>query len=304
MGMFDTIYFGKAYSCPKCQGIIDSTQTKALENLLEEYCVGDCAAHAEEIRIIREELYCNKCSEFTGIWVYIVVNRGILLGTAETLKEARDLMDSLNLEKLILWYHDLYQKYIMERRERHSYARFLRDLHEWYGEGYHEKPCDEGMRRIQFIHHLSHLKGARSPVESIGRFLTYDNMIKALDKLWKEGMETLEIYYPEEMCEGEDAWSVDVYQDEINDRCKLNWTWTVINKKQLGMEGEKEEDLPEWNIVVDEPFSDSIVCGAVKKWLRSRGFQFQVKMIPLDQAKGSGIVKKLRQREESEEMTG
>jgi len=129
-------------------------------------------------------------------------------------------------------------------------------------------------------------------------------MIKTLDKLWKEGMETLEIYYPEEMCEGEDAWSVDVYQDEINDRCKLNWTWTVINKKQLGMEGEKEEDLPEWNIVVDEPFSDSIVCGAVKKWLRSRGFQFQVKMIPLDQAKGSGIVKKLRQREESEEMTG
>jgi hypothetical protein len=167
MGMFDTIHFSKAYSCPKCQRKIDSTQTKALEKLLEEFIVGDCAAHAEEIRIIREELYCNQCSESTGVWVYIVVNRGILLGTAETLKEARDLMDSLNLEKLILWYHDLYRKYIKEGRERHSYRRFLMDLHEWYGEGYHEKPSDEGMKGIQFIHHLSHLRGARSPVESI-----------------------------------------------------------------------------------------------------------------------------------------
>ena len=106
MGMFDTIHFSKAYSCPKCQRKIDSTQTKAFEKLLEEFIVGDCAGHAEEIKIIREELYCNQCSESTGVWVYIVVNRGILLGTAETLKEARDLMDSLNLEKLILWYHD------------------------------------------------------------------------------------------------------------------------------------------------------------------------------------------------------
>jgi len=45
MGIFDTIYFGKAYFCPKCHAKIDSTQTKAFENLLEDYRVGDCASH-------------------------------------------------------------------------------------------------------------------------------------------------------------------------------------------------------------------------------------------------------------------
>ena len=33
MGMFDTIYFDKAYTCPKCQKRIYSTQTKAFEEI-------------------------------------------------------------------------------------------------------------------------------------------------------------------------------------------------------------------------------------------------------------------------------
>jgi hypothetical protein len=37
MGMFDTIYFDKAYTCQKCQKKIYSTQTKAFENLLEVF---------------------------------------------------------------------------------------------------------------------------------------------------------------------------------------------------------------------------------------------------------------------------
>jgi hypothetical protein len=36
MGMFDTIYFGKAYFCPKCHAKIDMVQTKAFENLHEK----------------------------------------------------------------------------------------------------------------------------------------------------------------------------------------------------------------------------------------------------------------------------
>jgi len=31
--MFDTIYFDKAYTCPKCQKRIYSTQTKAFEEI-------------------------------------------------------------------------------------------------------------------------------------------------------------------------------------------------------------------------------------------------------------------------------
>lgn len=53
MGMFDTIYFDKAYTCPLCQGKIDSVQVKEFENLLEVFYVKDCVSHAEDVRIIK-----------------------------------------------------------------------------------------------------------------------------------------------------------------------------------------------------------------------------------------------------------
>lgn len=169
----------------------------------------DCVGHAEEMRIVKEELFCDNCREFIGKNVYIVIGRGILLGVTETLEEAKKVLNGLNEEKLILWYHDLYQRYIDEQREKQSYWRFLEDLREWYGERWYEKPeTESGIEGLRFIWHSRHLKGCMNPVESIER-------------------------------------SVDVYQDELNERCRLNWTWTVISKKQLETEGEKEEELPE-----------------------------------------------------------
>jgi len=79
-----------------------------------------------------------------------------------------------------------------------------------------------------------------------------------------------------------------------NERCQLNWTWTVISKKQLEMDKEKEDYLPEWMIVVEEPFSDEVVCRAIEKWLKDRGYEFKVRMISFDQAKGSGLIKELK----------
>jgi len=297
--MFDTIYFDKAYTCPKCQKRIYSTQTKAFENLLEGYHVKDCVGHAEEMRIVKEELFCDNCREFIGKSVYIVVGRGILLGITETLEEAKKLLNDLNQEKLVLWYHDLYRRYIGERNEKRSYGRFLEDLREWYGERLHERPePDSGIERLRFIWNSRHLKGCMNPVESIERFITYKQMRKALGELWEEGRETLDIYYPEDMHLGEDSWSVDVYQDEVNERCHLNWTWTVISKKELESEGEKEEELPEWKVVVEEPFSDEVVCKAIEKWLRGRGYEFKLRMISPEQARGSGLIKRLRERGE------
>lgn len=109
----------------------------------------DCVGHAEEMRIVKEELFCDNCREFIGKNVYIVIGRGILLGVTETLEEAKKVLNGLNEEKLILWYHDLYQRYIDEQREKQSYWRFL-----------------EGLR---FIWHSRHLKGCMNPVESIER---------------------------------------------------------------------------------------------------------------------------------------
>ncbi|AEA46558.1 hypothetical protein [Archaeoglobus veneficus] len=297
MGMYDTIYLDRPYTCPVCGEKIRSVQTKAFENMLESFCVGDCVGHAEEIEIVKEELFCSNCSK-SVLSVYIVVCRGILLGITDTLEEARNLLNSLNLEKLVFMYHDLYQKYIRERNERHSCEKFLEDLREWYGERLYERPKAE----IWFIWNLRHLKGAVNPIESIERFMTSKKMRRALNELWEEGYETLDIYYPEEVAPGEDAWSVDVYQDDLNERCRLNWTWTVMSKKQLEIDGGKEDELPEWVIVVDEQFSDEVVCKAVEKWLRSRGYGFRVRMIPFERARGSGLVKKLREAEKEDKV--
>ncbi|MGB3460095.1 MAG: hypothetical protein WBB08_12570 [Halobacteriota archaeon] len=297
--MFDTVYFDKACTCPKCQGKIYSVQVKAFENMLEDFHVKDCVGHAEETMILKEELLCDNCSKFVGKNVYIVVDRGILLGITEGLEEAKKLLNDLNMEKLLLWYHDLYQRYIVERREKHSYGRFLKDLREWYGERLHEKPeTNSAIDRFRFIWNSRYLKGALNPVESIERFITYNEMREGLDELREEGKEILDIYYAEEMSPGEEEWSVDVYQDELNERCHLNWTWTVKNKKELERDSEKEDELPEWMVVVEEPFSDEVVCKAVEKWLRGRGYEFGVRMIELEQARGSGLIKELRDRRE------
>ena len=80
MGMFDTIIFDRPIPCPKCGAEIRSDQTKAFECTLDDYRIGDCVAHAEEIRIVRDELFCGKCTEFTGAYYYLAVYRGILVG--------------------------------------------------------------------------------------------------------------------------------------------------------------------------------------------------------------------------------
>ncbi|GFO95950.1 hypothetical protein ig2599ANME_0132 [groundwater metagenome] len=292
MGMFDTICFDKAYECPECKGKIGSVQIKDFENMLENFHIGDSVGHAEDVRIIKDELYCDNCGKFTGQDIYIVVDRGILIGTTLTLEEARKLLSALDMEKLTLLYHELYKKYIRERSEKNMYWRFLDDLREWYGEKLYENP-PTGLSALRFWN-LSDLKGSRDPVESIERFLSYRKMRKALDELWEEGHEVLDIYYPEEMSPGEESWSVDIYQDEINERCDMNWTWTVINKKQLDKEGEIEDELAEWEIVVDEPFSEAAVVESVRTWLGDRRYEFGVRMIEMEQARGSGLVKKLR----------
>lgn len=295
MGMYDTIHFDKPYECPECGGEICSVQIKEFDKMLNNYRVGDCVGHAEESRIAKRRLYCDNCRQNLEKSVYIVVDRGILLGSTETREEAEKLLTAVNKEKLTLWYHDLYQKCVKEQRDKHMYKNFLRDLREWYGR---EAPGElkSKFERFRFLRNWRHLKSGDSPVESVENFLTYRKLLEALDKLQEDGRETLEIYYLEEVSEGEEEWAVDILQDELNKRCDTNWTWTVITRKQLEAEDTEEEELPEWNIVVEEPFSEEVVAKAVKKWLWGRRYDFEIKMIAPEEAKGSGILEKLREK--------
>ncbi|RJQ13934.1 MAG: hypothetical protein C4560_13150 [Nitrospiraceae bacterium] len=174
MGMFDTIYFAKPYYCPKCRTRIGSTQTKAFEQTLANFHMTDCVSHAEEIRVVKENLFCNKCSEFTGQYVYIAVFRGILVGVADSLIEARHMLNDMNLEKLLLWYHDLYKNYDKNVRENECMLRFMRNVVEWFEQGRHDKKKGKkaGIDDIAFLFDGEYLKRAKDPLDAIKRFLT------------------------------------------------------------------------------------------------------------------------------------
>ncbi len=174
MGMFDTIYFDKPYLCPKCRAKIDSTQTKAFESTLANFHVKDCVSHAEEIRVVKEDLFCNKCSESTGQYVYIAVFRGVLVGVADSPRDARHMLNDMNLEKLLLWYHDLFKKYDLEARRNDDVLRFLKNVVDWFEEGRHKKKKGKVsvIDDIVFLFDREYLKKAKDPLDAIKRFLT------------------------------------------------------------------------------------------------------------------------------------
>jgi hypothetical protein len=173
MGMFDTIHFDKPYTCPHCRGEIASTQTKAFDRTLSNYHVKDCVSHAEEIRIVKEELHCNKCSKSTGQYVYVAVVRGILVGVADTLHAAQGMLNDMNLEKMILWHHDLYRKFREEAREKSRALGFMRNAVEWFEKGYYK--LGEGnnaeKRGLFFILNKEYLKDVQDPLEALKNYL-------------------------------------------------------------------------------------------------------------------------------------
>lgn len=172
MGMFDTIHFEKPIACAACQAEIPSTQTKAFDCTLDDFCIGDCIGHAEEIRIVRESLFCNACHDFDRQWIYLVVYRGILAEIALDLATAETQLRTFSFERLLLWYHDLYAKREQERRERCEVEGFLHDVARWYEEGYDQMSQEERQKkRLFFLRHSSLLESAASPVAAILAYL-------------------------------------------------------------------------------------------------------------------------------------
>lgn len=172
MGMFDTIYFEQPIACAVCQAPISSTQTKAFECLLDNFHLGDCIGHAEEIRIAREGLYCAACHAYDQQFVYLAVYRGMLVDIALDLPAAEAQLRSFSFERLILWYHDLYAKRLAERRDRLEVERFLYDVARWYEEGYDRLSQEErNQRRPFFFWQRAILENAASPIAAIHAYL-------------------------------------------------------------------------------------------------------------------------------------
>lgn len=126
-------------------------------------------------------------------------------------------------------------------------------------------------------------------------------MLSTLLDLKMKNVDTLKIYYLEDMTNPTDEWTVDVMQDDLNDACKLNWTWEVLNIDYLKFMLKEDPILccSDYEIIVDAPFSDEIVCESVRNWLRNKGFDFEVEMIEPEDARGSGIYKDLIEKNET-----
>jgi hypothetical protein len=130
---------------------------------MEHYEIGDCMSHAEDLGVLREQLYCYACKE-RGAYVYLPVFRGILLAAVDTLPEAKQMLDSMNIEKIALWYHDVYRKYRVERRDKSELDGFLRDLLKWYTE-------TDKRESLYFLVHDTYFKEATDPIDAVRRFL-------------------------------------------------------------------------------------------------------------------------------------
>jgi hypothetical protein len=172
MGMFDTIHFEKPIACASCQAEISSIQTKAFDSALDDFRIGDCVGHAEELRIVRESLYCNACRTVDRQWLYLVVYRGILADIALDLATAETQLRTFSFERLLLWYHDLYANREHERRERCEAERFLHEVVRWYEEGHDQMSQEERRKHWPFfLLHGSLFENAASPVAAIRAYL-------------------------------------------------------------------------------------------------------------------------------------
>lgn len=131
-----------------------------------------------------------------------------------------------------------------------------------------------------------------------------DCMIQELRKMGEEGIVNIEIYYAEDMTNIGPKWSIDVMQNRINNACKLSWCWTVISlDEDTAYRTESEDDSPleEYEIVIDEPFSNDILCEAIYIWLHDVGlddYNFNIEIVDLKSgAPYSGYLKSLMNRD-------
>ena len=171
MGMFDTILFDQPILCPKCGAEITSDQTKAFECTLDEYRIGDCIAHAEEIRVVRDELFCGQCKKFTEQHYYLVVYRGILAGIEEDLESAERRLRTFGFETLILWYHDLYAKLQQALGDTHRAGGFMSEVCEWFEKGYDRMTTEERDKLLLVVWNREILESSPNPLAALRQFL-------------------------------------------------------------------------------------------------------------------------------------
>ena len=122
-------------------------------------------------------------------------------------------------------------------------------------------------------------------------------LIEALQTLQDNGVRTIDVYFAVVINEGDIAWSMDVMCDPVNDMAKLPWTWTIYSLDEVKqIIGEDRAFVCDyWDIIVDVPFSDQVVCPAIDNWLRVNNIKLKTRLIDINDAVGSGYIKEMRE---------
>ena len=124
--------------------------------------------------------------------------------------------------------------------------------------------------------------------------------IVVLENMERKGIKTIDIYYIEDIEEGSENWSVDVMNDELNNLCSMNWTWTVRHKNEFIDLLNDGVELPyvcdNFEVIVNKSFSNGTVCDAIDAWLKNNGINIKTKMVGIENVEGSGYFKTLKDR--------
>ena len=122
-------------------------------------------------------------------------------------------------------------------------------------------------------------------------------LIEALQTLQDNGVRTIDVYFAEIVNDGDTTWSVDVMCDVVNEMAKLPWTWTIYSSDEVKqiLEEDRVFVCDNWDIIVDVPFSDQVVCPAIDEWLRVNNINLKTRLIDINDAAGSGYIKEMRE---------
>jgi len=120
---------------------------------------------------------------------------------------------------------------------------------------------------------------------------------EALQLMYDAGVRQIDIYFAELVNDGETNFSVDVMCDPINDMCESSWVWTVMSTKVFIriIEEDKFFVPASWEIITDCPFSEDVVGEAVYEWVLANKLDVCVRVVDMDDAVGSGYIKRLRE---------
>jgi hypothetical protein len=162
MSIHDTVHLDQPRQCQKCGAEINEVRMKEVGSVWE-YEVGDVISHVDDYGVRREKLYCPSCNE-PGSYVYLVVFNGVLIGCYDELSYAKQELNDVNLELLMFLYRSLYRRYQLHKQGEIELEGFLNELIQYY-----EDPTGKSPDILYFNHEA--IKGAKSPMEAIVRFL-------------------------------------------------------------------------------------------------------------------------------------